>query len=127
MAADLSPRLSGLIPLWIVPAVAIVWLIVFWLTWSTFRKRWHELYRDVAAVGGLLLAHLLFFWRPLLSSVEVPRGGGDLSSYYFPLHAFSAQSIQSGGFPLWNPHLFGGMPQLANYQAALLYPPNLIA
>ena len=127
MAADVAPRLSGLLPLWIVPGAAIAWFFVFWLFWKPLGKRFPAMHLDVAALGGLLLAHLLFFWRPLLSSAQVPRGGGDLSSYFFPLHAFSANELQSGHFPLWNPHLFGGMPQLANYQAAMLYPPNLIA
>ncbi len=127
MAADVAPRVSGLLPLWILASVAIAWLFVFWLSSRPLQKRFPSLHLDVAAIGGLLLANLLFFWRPLLSSSQVPRGGGDLNSYFFPLQAFSADAVQSGQFPLWNPHLFGGMPQLANYQAAMLYPPNVIA
>jgi hypothetical protein len=127
VAADVAPRLSGLLPLWMVPDAAILWLVVFWLAARPLRKRFHSLYLDVAAVGGLLLANLLFFWRPLLSASQIPRGGGDFNSFYFPLDAFSAHAVQTGEFPLWNPRLFGGMPQLANYQSAMLYPPNLIA
>lgn len=127
VTADVAPRVSGLLPLWVLPCVVIVWLVVFWLTWRPLGGRFPSLHRDVAVLGGLLLANLLFFWRPLLSSAQVPRGGGDLNSYFFPLQAVSAEAIQTGQFPLWNPHLFGGMPQLANYQAAMLYPPNLMA
>lgn len=127
MSADVSPQLGGLLPLWVVPAIALVWLLLFSLVGWPLRKRFHTLYLDIAAFGALILALLLFFWQPLLSAAPVPRGGGDLNSYFFPLQAFSAAAIQSGKFPLWNPNLFGGMPQLANFQAAMLYPPNLIA
>lgn len=108
-------------------AVAAGWLVIFWLARFPLRKRLSTLYFDIVAIGALLLANLLFFWQPLLTSAQVPRGGGDLNSYFFPLQAFSADAVRHGHFPLWNPHLFGGMPQLANYQAAMLYPPNLIA
>ncbi len=127
MAADVAPKVGGLIPLWGVPAAFLAWLLIFWLARFPLRKRLRTLSLDIAALGALLLANLLFFWQPLLTVAAVPRGGGDLNSYFFPLQAFSATAVQSGHFPLWNPHLFGGMPQLANYQAAMMYPPNLVA
>ncbi len=77
-------------------------------------------------MGALLLAWVLFFWRPLLTSAAVPRGGGDLNSFFFPLHAFAARVVQEGAVPLWNPALFSGLPHWANYQAGILYPLNWI-
>ncbi len=127
MAADVGPRLSGLIPHWLLLAAVAGWFALFCLTRFPLRKRFRTLYLDIVALGALLLANLLFFWRPLLTSSQVPRGGGDLNSYFFPLGAFSASALRHGHIPLWNPSLFGGMPQLANYQAAMLYPPNVIA
>ncbi len=127
MTVDVAPQTAGLIPLWLVPVGFVAWVIIFWLTARPLRRRLHDLYLDVLALGGLALAELLFFWRPLLSDASVPRGGGDLNSYFFPLQGFSAHALQTGHFPLWNPSQFGGMPQFANYQAAMLYPPNLIA
>ena len=127
MPVDVAPQMSGLLPLWLVPAGFILWALIFWLTARPLRKRLNDLYLDLAALGGITLAELLFFWRPLLSDASVPRGGGDLNSYFFPLQGFSATALQNGHFPLWNPSQYGGMPQFANYQAAMLYPPNLIA
>lgn len=124
--ADLAPRQAGLIPLWLVPLAGLIWLGAL-LAAGRLRGRRPGLAPEIVAVGGLLLAYLLFFWRPLLSTAEVPQGGGDLNSYFFPLLAFSAAQIRQGVLPLWNPALHGGMPQLANFQAAVLYPPNLIA
>lgn len=123
---DLAPRTAGLIPLWLVPAGALLWLGFVWLARGPLRSRWPGLLGDVVALGALGLAHLLFFWRPLLTPTQVPRGGGDLVSFVFPLHAFSAAQIREGIIPLWNPHLHGGMPHLANFQAAVLYPLNLL-
>lgn len=37
-----------------------------------------------------------------------------------------AESIRNGEWPLWNHLQFGGMPLLANYQSAMLYPPKLL-
>jgi uncharacterized membrane protein YfhO len=49
---------------------------------------------------------------------------GDLITSFYPFHAFAARSIRNGEFPLWNPHILGGAPFLANSQSALFYPPN---
>ena len=127
MPPELAVRTSGLIPLWALPALAGLWAVGLLLAAGPLRRRWPWLAGELAALGGLLLAHVLFFWRPLLTAAQVPKGGGDLNSFFFPLHAFSARTVQEGELPLWNPHLFSGMPHFANYQAGLLYPPNWIA
>jgi hypothetical protein len=124
---ELTVRTGGLLSPWILLLLAGVWIGGLLLAIGPLRRRWPTLAGQLAALGGLLLAHLLFFWRPLLTSAQVPRGGGDLNSFFFPLHAFSARAVQQGELPLWNPHLFSGMPHLANYQAGLLYPPNWVA
>src|SRR5690606_22164771 len=48
-------------------------------------------------------------------------------SFFYPIHAFAAGEITAGRIPFWNPHLYSGAPHLANFQTAVLYPPNLIA
>ncbi len=35
-------------------------------------------------------------------------------------------AMNHGEWPLWNPLEFGGMPLLANYQSAVMYPPRLL-
>lgn len=124
---DLAPRMGSLIPLWFVPLAGLIWLTTLALTWWPSRRRRPEVAAELGALGALLIAFLLFFWRPLLTAAEVPNGGGDLNSFFFPLHAFAASQIAQEILPLWNPFLHGGMPQLANFQAGTLYPPNLIA
>lgn len=77
--------------------------------------------------GGLLsLLWVGFYWRVLLTrEASVPAGGGDFNSFYYPLARFAADQIQAGRLPLWNPTLHGGAPFAADFQAGLLYPPNL--
>jgi hypothetical protein len=75
----------------------------------------------------LLLATLGFFWRILfIPDAWKPAGGGDLASFLFPTYRFAAASLRAGTLPLWNPHLYGGAPFLADMQTGLFYPPNLL-
>jgi hypothetical protein len=43
-----------------------------------------------------------------------------------PWWSYAWQTLLSGHLPLWNPLLGMGAPLLANYQSALLYPPDWI-
>ncbi|MBX3411185.1 MAG: hypothetical protein KF708_00600 [Pirellulales bacterium] len=43
---------------------------------------------------------------------------------FYHLRFFSFRELASGNLPLWNPHIFSGIPLAANFQAALFYPPN---
>ncbi len=86
-----------------------------------------RLRQDLGAVALLLLAALGFFWRVLLTSEAwKPAGGGDLVSFLFPTYRFAAARLWAGSLPLWNPHLYGGVPFLADMQSGLFYPPNLL-
>ena len=81
--------------------------------------------RDMGAAAVLLLATLGFFWRILFTpDAWKPAGGGDLVSFLFPIYRFAAASLSSGDLPLWNPHLYGGAPFLADMQTGLFYPLN---
>lgn len=52
---------------------------------------------------------------------------GDTVGAFVPWHEFTRYSLWSRGeIPLWNPHLFCGMPFLGNGQSGLLYPPNYL-
>jgi hypothetical protein len=77
-------------------------------------------------LGLLALATVTFFWRVVFAGEWMPAGGGDLASFLYPIHHFAARALKSGQFPLWNPHLYGGMPFAADIQTALYYPVNLI-
>ena len=69
------------------------------------------------AVGPILLfgidlirGRALFWGTPLLQ--------------FTPWHTVAKKIALSGHLPLWNPWLGMGAPLFANYQSALLYPPN---
>ncbi len=82
-----------------------------------------------AIIGALLLAlPFLFFWRivtPNLADRAV-FPAGDLTGQYYPLHVFAARELMAGRLPLWNPYVYGGQPGLADIQAGVFYPLNLL-
>jgi hypothetical protein len=51
---------------------------------------------------------------------------GDQYSTFIPQHEFVHQEIMRGHFPLWDPHLECGKPNLGSIQGALLFPINLL-
>jgi hypothetical protein len=50
----------------------------------------------------------------------------DQSTIFIPQHQFVHQQVTRGKFPLWNPNLGCGMPNLASMQGALLFPIQLL-
>src|SRR5271165_2071963 len=51
----------------------------------------------------------------------------DFRAVHIPFATFAAASFRRGEFPLWDPYTYCGMPIFANIQAALFYPPVLLA
>lgn len=76
----------------------------------------------------LALLPLLFFWRVITPNPadRLYLKAGDFTEQYFPLRAFSARAWVNGDLPLWNPHIFGGQPGLADIQSGALYPPHIV-
>jgi hypothetical protein len=72
--------------------------------------------------AGLLVVALglLFFWKIVFTNLILV--GVDSFLYFYPYKAYVAEALGSGRFPLWNPHLFMGVPLFANMQTAILYP-----
>lgn len=83
--------------------------------------------RDAASLALLTLVVAGFFWPLLFTQAWIPRSGGDLVSFLWPMARFSARSLRSGTVPLWNPHLYSGAPFVADNQTGIFYPINLIA
>ncbi len=76
-----------------------------------------------------LTPRLLLWLAPLALLSPALRPGyalfwGTPSLQFIPWHWWAWQTLLHGHLPLWNPLLGGGAPLLANYQSALLYPPN---
>lgn len=72
--------------------------------------------------GALVLAPLLLL-GPAIARGQVLFWGTPLLQF-IPWRMFAWRAISEGHLPLWNPLVGMGAPLLANYQSALLYPPN---
>ena len=83
------------------------------------RSRWI----GVAVLLGLTLGmfgDVLFTGRPVILS----DSRADLATQFVYWRAFAAEQLRHGHLPLWNPHVFSGMPYLGWAQTEVLYPTN---
>ncbi len=80
--------------------------------------------RKQGALAAVLLALLilLFFHKLAFSNLILARG--DTFLYFYPYWAMASAALRAGQLPLWNPHIFMGVPFLANSQAGFFYPLN---
>ncbi len=78
----------------------------------------------------LLPVDNLFQWEPfatyadVVAAPDVPHNGllSDLILENYVWRSFIRESVSGGELPLWNPHLFGGVPFFAAGQHSALYP-----
>lgn len=61
----------------------------------------------------LLLGEVFFWGLPALQ--------------FYPWRDYAVELLGNGQLPLWNPYNGAGAPLFANYQSALLYPPNWLS
>ncbi len=94
--------------------------------WRRLRAIQRARLLDIASVTLLTLAVVAFFWPLIFAGCWLPRGGGDLVSFLWPMYRFAARSLRSGVVPLWNPHLHSGAPFIADNQSGVFYPINLL-
>ncbi|MEW5987997.1 MAG: YfhO family protein [Chloroflexota bacterium] len=87
------------------------------------RRTWLS---ELAALVILALAVVIFFWPVLFGGMWLPRGGGDLVSFIYPMYRFIAGRLWAGEIPLWNPHQYAGAPLVADNQSGVFYPFNLL-
>ncbi len=81
----------------------------------------------IGAAIILALVTIAFFWQIVFTdNTWMPAGGGDLVPFIYPNYHFAAQTLQHGIIPLWNPHLYSGIPFAADSQSGLFYPVNLL-
>ena len=50
----------------------------------------------------------------------------DIVAMFYPFRALLGRAAEERTLPLWNPHILGGEPFLANAQSALFYPIHLL-
>lgn len=83
----------------------------------TFREKWVAL--ALIAVGPIAL------FGPMLAAGKVLYWGTPILQFV-PWRVFALRVLQQGHLPFWNPLVGYGAPLFANYQSALLYPPNIL-
>ncbi len=79
-------------------------------------------------IGVLIALWALFFWRLLtpIAGDQASFTQGDFSGQFFAFAGYQYARFAQGEIPLWNPHNNGGLPFIADTQAAVFYPPRLL-
>jgi hypothetical protein len=83
---------------------------------------------DGIAVLLLIALWLLFFWR-LFTPIESDQASlvdGDFSRQFVAFGGYQYKRFAAGEVPLWDPYNNGGLPFIADTQAAVFYPPRLV-
>lgn len=75
---------------------------------------------DLVSVA-LLAVFGVVFYRSLIFDAGI-AGHPRLMSLVYPSRQYLAEALRNGETPYWNPHLFLGVPFLADPQSAVLYP-----
>ncbi|MDF1499837.1 MAG: YfhO family protein [Anaerolineales bacterium] len=83
-----------------------------------------KLRRDWSILALTALGPLLLF-GPMLLLGKVLYWGTPMLQFV-PWHEYALDVVRQGHIPFWNPLSGFGAPLLANYQSALLYPPNIL-
>jgi hypothetical protein len=83
---------------------------------------------DALAIVLLVALWLLFFWR-LFTPVQADQASlklGDFSGQFVTFAGYQYSRFSQGEIPLWDPYNNGGLPFIADTQAAVFYPPRLL-
>jgi len=76
------------------------------------------------AAGLFLLCGVVLAFPWLSGKYTVPW---DAKAHFQPQFSFLAHALHSGDSPFWNPHVFAGMPQIADPQSLIFAPFFLLA
>lgn len=92
------------------------------------NRNWRGNRPDWIAILVLVLLWAGFFWRFITPVVadRVSLAEGDFSAQFVAFGGYQAARLWDGEVPLWNPYNNGGLPFLADTQAAVFYPPRLV-
>jgi len=106
---------------------------------GTSRSKFLWCLAALAVVLGVLFHESLFEGKGLVAAdgamsyppwLEGKAGNnmllGDQYFVFIPQHEFTYQQFKQGHFPLWNPYIDCGVPNLASSQGALLFPVNVL-
>jgi hypothetical protein len=85
------------------------------------------LHESIFGGKGLVPADGVLYYPPWNGTTHLSNYSlTDQYRNFIPQHQFVHQRILEGDFPLWNPHLGCGMPNLGSMQGALLFPIQLL-
>ena len=91
-----------------------------------WQSPWVQIGLNILIIAALTY---LFLWRLWAAAPEdrtfLPEKS-DLAEVFYPPRYFFANTLASGEFALWNPHVYAGYPQFADPQAATFYPIALL-
>jgi hypothetical protein len=74
---------------------------------------------------GCLATMTVWFCQDLIFGDKIPFFR-DLASYFYPIKFSVADAFKTGQLPLWDTHMAGGFPILAEFQSAVFYPPTVL-
>ena len=82
--------------------------------------------KDALAAVALLVLWLMFFWRLFtpIPQDQASLARGDFSGQFVAFGGYQHARMSQGEIPLWNPYNNGGLPFIADTQAAVYYPPR---
>lgn len=78
--------------------------------------------RRAVWAGALLLCGVMLVMFEGGGRLFFGHPDSDLAQYFYPQRVFLHRHLQAGIYPLWNPHLFSGLPVLETQQASLFHP-----
>ncbi|MEW6617943.1 MAG: YfhO family protein [bacterium] len=81
-------------------------------------------YKNLFAISVIFILPIIFFWRIIFLNETLFVG--DIISLNYPSRVFVRDCIREGILPLWCPYIYCGFPLLAEGQAGVFYPLNLI-
>lgn len=100
-------------------------LLSFLFFWQFFLKGLLPIPADV--IVGIYFPWRDQIWNNLITGVPIKNGYlSDIVSIIYPWRIYGINLMKEGISPLWIPHALAGMPLLANFQSALLYPLNIL-
>ncbi len=77
-----------------------------------------RVYQIILAILPLFVFFPMYFQGKLISWL-------DMMHYFMPFRIMTANAIQHGVMPFWNPYIYCGNPLMANMQTAVFYPLNI--
>jgi hypothetical protein len=78
--------------------------------------------RGLLAAAAVTLWPLVYFYPAVLGWMSLVPFDGVIQNV--PLRVAASDMVRAGHLPLWNPHIFSGMPLHAAAQAGVLFPLN---